>query len=152
MKFTYPGQRPETPFLFHHSLLILLTFPNSVRPLWTSPDSSLHASALWIQKQKSRNSPGISFLTANPPFTDPVTVLKSPIPGCYRLFKRGFRFRPSLKKRPAVSPLVSSAFGRTRVGLRPTKRSSPSRARKTSGTQGRRVGNRARNYIVCMRI
>ena len=27
-------------------------------------------------------------------------------------------------------PLVSSAFGRTRVGLRPTKRSSPSRARK----------------------
>ena len=31
--------------------------------------------------------------------------------------------------------LVSSAFGRTRVGLRPTKRSSPSHARKTSGTQ-----------------
>ena len=30
----------------------------------------------------------------------------------------------------AASPLVSSAFGRTRVGLRPTKRSSPSHARK----------------------
>ena len=36
-----------------------------------------------------------------------------------------------------VSPLVSSAFGRTRVGLRPTKRNSPSHARKTSGTQGK---------------
>ena len=30
--------------------------------------------------------------------------------GCQRLFMRGFRF-----------PLVSSAFGRTRVGLRPTE-------------------------------
>ena len=30
----------------------------------------------------------------------------------------------------AASPLVSSGFGRTRVGLRPTKRSSPSHARK----------------------
>ena len=39
----------------------------------------------------------------------------------------------------AVSARVSSAFGRTRVGLRPTKRSSPSHTRKkTSGTQGRR--------------
>ena len=31
-------------------------------------------------------------------------------PGCQRLFTRGFRF-----------PLVSSAFGRTRVGPRPTE-------------------------------
>ena len=30
----------------------------------------------------------------------------------------------------AASPLVSSAFGRTRVSLRPTKRNSPSHARK----------------------
>ena len=51
-------------------------------------------------------------------------------PGCQRLFMRGFRFRSSLKKWLAVSPLVSSAFGRTHVGLRPTKRSSPSHARK----------------------
>ena len=38
-------------------------------------------------------------------------------------------FGQVLKSDPA-SPLVSSAFGRTRVGPRPTKRSSPSHARK----------------------
>ena len=37
-------------------------------------------------------------------------------PGCQKLFIRGFRFRSSFS-----SPLVSSAFGRTRVGLRPTE-------------------------------
>ena len=42
-------------------------------------------------------------------------------PGCQRLFMRGFQFRSSLKK-----------WTRTRVGLRPTKGSSPSHA----STQG----------------
>ena len=46
---------------------------------------------------------------------------------------RGFRFWSSDRGEKlflAASPLVSSAFGRTRVGLWPTKRSSPSHARK----------------------
>ena len=46
-------------------------------------------------------------------------------PGCQRLFMSSFRFWSSLKKSPAVflaaSPLLSSAFGRGRVDLRPTK-------------------------------
>ena len=47
---------------------------------------------------------------------------------------RGFRFRSSLKKWPA-SPLVSSAEGRRRVGLRPTKLL-VTRDKKISGTRG----------------
>ena len=50
-------------------------------------------------------------------------------PGCQRLFMRGFRFRSSLKKWLALRSCLRP-FGRRRVGLRPTKRSSPSHARK----------------------
>ena len=50
------------------------------------------------------------------------------IPWVPEAFHARFPFSVSLKKWPArkASPLVSSAFGRTRVGLGPTKRSSPS--------------------------
>ena len=66
---------------------------------------------------------------------------------------RGFRFRSSLISDPrekfflAASPLVSSAFGRRHVGLRPTRHppKAPRRTReKTSGTQG----SAAREYLL----
>ena len=62
-------------------------------------------------------------------------------PGCQRLFMRGFRFRSVLKSEVREKRKANSFFsrlrrsclqpsGRTGVGLRPTKRSSPSHARK----------------------
>ena len=50
------------------------------------------------------------------------TVLQWSYPGCQRLFMRGFRFRSSLLK---VTRFAARVFG-----LWPTKRSSPSHARK----------------------
>ena len=52
-------------------------------------------------------------------------------PYCLRTIRDGKRGTPGARGLScAVSARVSSAFGRTRVGLRPTKRSFPSHARK----------------------
>ena len=73
-------------------------------------------------------------------------------PGCQRLFTRDFRFRSSLKKWPArflvaASPLVSSAFGRTRVGPRPTKRKPLTHVRKNLWYPGYCRGRHCLKYL-----
>ena len=64
-----------------------------------------------------------------------LSILKRKVPEKSTLGTRGFSWAVSgfgqvLKSESlkTSSPLVSSAFGRTRVGLWPTKRSSPSHA------------------------
>ena len=69
------------------------------------------------------------FLTSLPPRRLSANHLPLSYPGCQRLFMRSFRFRSSLKKWPARK-VFSRGFAAPVFGLRPTKRSSPSHARK----------------------
>ena len=48
------------------------------------------------------------------------TIVIVPIPGCQKLFVRGFRFRQDFIVLRASSPFVASALGRRSVGPRPT--------------------------------
>ena len=69
------------------------------------------------------------FLTTLPPRRLSANHLPLSYPGCKRLFMCGFRFRSSLKKWPARK-VFSRGFAARVFGLRPTKRSSLSHARK----------------------